>query len=82
MGMHKLVNSANLSQIASCLAYAAASISMVIVNKAISLAAVQVNTGDYLFIAIQCFVATLLMEIARRFGKVAYDVNLSMVLNW
>ncbi len=80
MGM--IVNSANWSAIASCLAYSVASGSMILVNKAISLSAVEVKTGDFLFIATQCFVASLLVEIARRCGKVTYDVKLSTVVCW
>ncbi len=80
MGM--FVNGANWPAIASCLAYSAASGSMVLVNKAISLSAVEVKTGDFLFIATQCFIASLLVEIARRCGKVTYDVKLSTVIRW
>ncbi len=74
--------SANWNAIASCMAYSSASVIMVLANKAISLLAVEVKTGDFLFIAYQCLIATLLVEILRLCGKVSYKTTIKSLLQW
>ncbi len=80
--MTRAPKSASWNAIASCMAQSAASVTMILVNKAISLSAVQVKTGDFVFIAYQCLVATVLVEILRWSGKVSYKANTKLLVQW
>ncbi|CAM9923966.1 unnamed protein product, partial [Discosporangium mesarthrocarpum] len=65
----------------SCLAYCFCSVSMVMANKALA-ATFNINM-EVLLVVVQCGVATVLVELARRLGYVQYEpFNFKVAQQW